>query len=95
MYSLLISSLDSVNFDASKDRCFSVGDLIDRGPQSKECLPFLDENWFNPVRGNHEQLLIEAVREPRPESLTMWYLNGGCWAIDQSNYYLKKLATDY
>jgi len=92
MYSVLIRSLDSVNFDASKDRCFSVGDLIDRGPQSKECLSLLDENWFYPVRGNHEQLLIEAVREPRPESLTMWCLNGGCWAIDQSNDYLNEVS---
>jgi len=31
-YELLERLLDAVGFDKSKDRLFSVGDLIDRGP---------------------------------------------------------------
>jgi len=37
-YDLLESLLGAVSFDKSKDRLFSVGDLIDRGPNSLRCL---------------------------------------------------------
>lgn len=54
--------LRKIGFKPKKDRLFSVGDIIDRGPQSKKCLGLLDEPWFHMVRGNHEQMLIEAYR---------------------------------
>ncbi len=54
--------LRNVGFNPKKDRLFSVGDIIDRGPDSVKCLKLLDETWFHMVRGNHEQMLIEAYR---------------------------------
>ncbi len=50
--------LNRVQFNAARDRVLSVGDLIDRGPESMACLDFLDEPWFYAVQGNHEQMLL-------------------------------------
>jgi serine/threonine protein phosphatase 1 len=51
----LQAELDAVCFDPAVDRLFSVGDLIDRGPDSEQCLLLTREPWFFAVRGNHEQ----------------------------------------
>jgi serine/threonine protein phosphatase 1 len=57
---LLDKLLAAVEFDKSKDRLFSVGDLIDRGPDSLSCLELLLEPWFFAVMGNHELMLLEC-----------------------------------
>lgn len=49
---LLDIELDRVGFDPAVDRLFSVGDLIDRGPDSMGCLRLLNKPWFFAVRGN-------------------------------------------
>ncbi|OCB02809.1 hypothetical protein BBC27_11345 [Acidithiobacillus ferrivorans] len=43
--------MDYVAFDYDTDRLFSVGDLVDRGPDSAGALDLLDEPWFYPVLG--------------------------------------------
>ena len=58
-FSLLELLLEAVQFDKSRDRLFSVGDLIDRGPDSLRCLQLLEEPWFFAVRGNHETMMME------------------------------------
>jgi serine/threonine protein phosphatase 1 len=58
-FSLLERLLNAAHFDESKDRLFSVGDLIDRGPESLRCIQLLDEAWFYAVRGNHELMMAE------------------------------------
>jgi len=70
--------MNEVGFDRKRDRLFSVGDLIDRGPDSKRCLSFLDEPWFHMVRGNHEDMLINACGAGG-ESYN-WWDNYGSWA---------------
>lgn len=57
-FSLLERLLDAVHFDKSRDRLFSVGDLIDRGPDSLRCLQLLEESWFYAVQGNHENMML-------------------------------------
>jgi hypothetical protein len=85
---LLDRLLDHVRFDPACDRLFSVGDLIDRGPDSLRSLEFLEAPWFYAVKGNHEDLLLEFF-EPYRASGRMDYwdeiltsdlrLNGGEW----------------
>lgn len=65
-YSLLMDGLRQVNFDFNKDRLFSVGDLIDRGPESLKCLSLLKEKWFFAVMGNHDYMLL-ADQEPKKD----------------------------
>jgi len=55
---LLMRALQRCRFDFDKDRLFSVGDMIDRGPQSLKTLELLNEKWFFAVLGNHEAMLL-------------------------------------
>ncbi|MDI3373709.1 metallophosphoesterase [Pseudomonas sp. V104_6] len=52
--------LNALSFDKSVDRLIAVGDLIDRGPGMLDGLKLLGEPWFFTVKGNHEQMLIDA-----------------------------------
>ncbi len=58
-FELLEKLLVAVSFDKTKDRLFSVGDLIDRGPDSLRCLELLFEPWFYAVQGNHELMMLD------------------------------------
>ena len=66
------------------DRLFLVGDLIDRGPRSDEMLEWLSRPGVHCVRGNHEQLLIDAVRSEdlKSDAHELWEMNGGQWGYD-------------
>jgi serine/threonine protein phosphatase 1 len=77
-FSVLENALDRVGFDRQNDRLFSVGDLVDRGPDSVRALEFLPEPWFHAVRGNHEQLLLETNLDDRA-AVHFWWANGGGW----------------
>lgn len=81
-YDLFMEELNKVNFNREVDRVFSVGDLIDRGPASDKCLMLIDKPWFHAVRGNHEQLMILAIKQRDPSAIACWYSNGGQWALD-------------
>jgi serine/threonine protein phosphatase 1 len=78
MFSELEKLLDEVGFEPGSDRVFSVGDLIDRGPESHRVLEFLDKPWFHAIMGNHEKMLIDAEHDR--QMLRSWTQNnGGEW----------------
>jgi serine/threonine protein phosphatase 1 len=70
--------LELAGFDPTRDLVWSLGDLVDRGPFSARCLDLLDEPWFRAIRGNHEQLMLDAAEDPG--TWLIWTLNGGDWA---------------
>lgn len=75
----LQAQLDRLGFDPARDRLFSVGDLVDRGPDCDELLDWLAKPWFFPVIGNHEDM---AIRWPKGNMDARNYtLNGGAWNI--------------
>jgi serine/threonine protein phosphatase 1 len=87
-FDLLQRVLNEVDFDKTCDRLFSVGDLIDRGPNSLKCLELLSEPWFYAVKGNHEDLMLEFFQSYRRDghlddlkdvnhTRFLWY--GGSW----------------
>ena len=78
--------LKSIKFDLNVDRMFSVGDLIDRGPDSEKCLELLQEPWFHSVIGNHEVMMIDAVMSRDKFS---WIFSGGEWAKDYDDDHLE------
>lgn len=75
----LREALLSVDFYYDTDRLFCVGDLVDRGDQSEECLDWLDKPWFHTIRGNHEQMAIDYLAGANPADLYLY--NGGSWFI--------------
>ena len=90
-YDLLLGGLGDVDFWPGDDRLFSVGDLIDRGEQSMECLDLYQEDWFHGVLGNHEDMMTSTVLGGVPGSF-IWYNNGGLWAEDADPSALLRLA---
>lgn len=71
-----------IDFDKEKDLLISVGDLIDRGDQNVECLDLINERWFRAVRGNHEQMAIDALFNGG--DVNNWLYNGGNWFFLQN-----------
>ena len=61
-YEPLRLALDKVKFDPARDALWSVGDLINRGPQSLETLRFLKGlgSSFTGVLGNHDLHFLAA-----------------------------------
>lgn len=87
--SRLEAQLDQLGFDPDRDRLFSVGDLIDRGPENERALEFLRHSKaYWQVLGNHDQMLIDSVLHPHPEAReyhrAVWMFNGGEWALNGS-----------
>lgn len=73
-FSLLQSELDEMGFNPDIDRLFSVGDLVDRGPESERVLEWLDKPWFYAVKGNHEDMAVSG-------NLAAHLMNGGKWLM--------------
>lgn len=72
--------LEQVVFDGSRDRLFSVGDLVDRGPESRQVLEWLAKPWFHAVRGNHEQMALDFDLADT-DGCERYLHNGGGWFI--------------
>lgn len=65
----LLSLLQKLNFNPNTDKLISVGDAVNRGPQSLETLRFCMElgDSFKMVLGNHDLHLLavaEGIRKP-------------------------------
>jgi len=78
----LRSELEGRRFIPGRDRLFSVGDLVDRGPDSPGCVALLQERWFFAVRGNHEDMLLRAVANEGSRITGIWRENGGEWGLE-------------
>ncbi|SOE48904.1 Ren protein [plant metagenome] len=79
-FSKLRDALARVGFDGARDRLLSVGDLIDRGPESERALEWLAQPWFHAVRGNHEDYPVRLVRTGLVDREN-YARNGGGWFL--------------
>lgn len=88
------AELDAIGFDPAKgDRLFSVGDLVDRGPESALALDWLAQPWFHAVQGNHEDM---AIRWPDGQMDPGNYrANGGGWNIGNDQAARERFATAF
>lgn len=79
-FTKLQKALADIGFSPEKgDRLFSVGDLVDRGPESDQAIEWLRRPWFHAVQGNHEDM---AIRWPNGNMDPGNYAaNGGGWNI--------------
>ena len=76
-YDELMTELRKVEFDKEKDRLFSVGDLVDRGPKSLECIKLILEPWFFAVKGNHEILWYFSNADKNDIQMQYIFLQNG------------------
>lgn len=82
----LQKALDSIGFVPSKDRLFSVGDLVDRGPESDQVLDWLDRPWFHAICGNHDFMIWRsALGDPYAEVNHLDHGGGWLGKLDQDS----------
>lgn len=70
--------VDKINYEPAQDKLIFVGDYVDRGTNSYQVYKYIREldngkNIF--LRGNHEEMMIDAVLNEN--KIDLWYHNGG------------------
>ncbi|RJG10936.1 serine/threonine protein phosphatase [Pseudomonas cavernicola] len=90
-FTRLQAALDAAGFDSAVDRLFSVGDLVDRGPECRDALDWLAKPWFHPVRGNHDDYVVRFDTC----DVDNWIYNGGSWFAGLSLYEQKEFAVQF
>ncbi|MFC5512834.1 metallophosphoesterase [Massilia jejuensis] len=90
----LSAELDLVKFDRRLDRLFSVGDLVDRGPESAAVvIEWLTQPWFYAVRGNHEQMALDYLVGDLDSRDYRQY--GGAWFMELSLQEQRRIAAQF
>ena len=70
----LRDALLAIDFDDGRDRLFSVGDLIDRGPNSIKAVDWLESGRLSAVvMGNHEAEMVQLMQTGNVLSPTKAY----------------------
>ncbi|TPS38635.1 metallophosphoesterase [Acinetobacter baumannii] len=91
-YDNLCRHLVDIDFDFKHDLLISVGDLVDRGKKSLECLNLLNKPWFKAVRGNHEQMCIDGMLNHKIRNIHKDERNGGEWFYKLSKTEQKRIV---
>ncbi|TDO72686.1 serine/threonine protein phosphatase 1 [Halanaerobium saccharolyticum] len=70
--------IEKINYDPDQDKLIFVGDYVDRGADSYQVYKYIrkldnGKNIF--LRGNHEEMMIDAVLNEN--NIDLWYHNGG------------------
>ena len=90
-FTMLQGALDRLGFNPECDRLFSVGDLVDRGPECDQVLSWLDKPWFHPVRGNHD----DYVCRHDTCDIGNWIQNGGIWFASLTDFEKGEFAAQF
>ena len=64
--------LDQVYFEPGRDRLFSVGDVVNRGPNSHLALEWLENGRLLAVMGNHEAMVLHAHQAGKRPAWAPW-----------------------
>lgn len=95
-YTALMNLLKLVNFNFKKDRLFCVGDLTDRGNENIKVIKLLNEDWFFSVRGNHEDIIIDAGLKSHSEFYKDRYnRNGNEWFFEEDLNVRKEIISKF
>lgn len=85
-FSVVAAALNAVRFQFGKDRLFAVGDLVDRGPESRRARAFATNPSVFPCLGNHEDMFLELYSHgDEPNEAILRYQtrhNGMGWWMD-------------
>jgi serine/threonine protein phosphatase 1 len=77
-YDGLMLLIDSLHL-TPHDQLYFLGDLIDRGPKSAQVMEYVRQKGYACVRGNHEQMMLEAFPNGQifSPALHAWMYSGG------------------
>ena len=75
--------LEAMNYRAGEDKLILIGDLVDRGEDSRgvvqRAIALQSESPDRVIilKGNHEAMMVSALTEPESEQAELWLYNGG------------------
>lgn len=75
--------LEAMNYEAGKDKLIMIGDLVDRGEESRGVVARAIElqkeapDTVIVLKGNHEAMMLGALIQPESEQAELWLYNGG------------------
>ena len=88
-YDEFMEMLELINFGPT-DKLYILGDVVDRGDQSLECLQYIMRTKnITLLAGNHEVLMLDYFNN-RENAADRWFRNGGQATLGQ----LQALGTD-
>lgn len=71
--------IELINIMPKSDLIISVGDLVDRGPKSREVIGFfMSTPNAIALMGNHELMMVDAVKSG---DYYLWFYNGGSFTV--------------
>jgi serine/threonine protein phosphatase 1 len=91
--------LKKVNYNPQRDQLILLGDYIDRGYNSYKTVKYIQtlQTKYNNIialKGNHEDLLIQAINNHSSLNYYNWIINGGSDTKNSYNYNNKDIITD-
>lgn len=75
-YDTLIALITKIKAQFPDAQIVSCGDLVDRGPKSRQVVQYMINNNIDCVKGNHEQMMYTDLDETTEYPGT-WDMNGG------------------
>ena len=90
-FTALKRALDYISFNPAKDRLFSVGDLVDRGPESDHVLEWLNRPWFHAICGNHDFMAWRSALG-NPYQAVDHQKHGGAWLNELNRETLQQVG---
>lgn len=94
-YDLLHEAMRVNAFNTEKDILIVGADWVDRGPDSRYVLDYLNESWVYSTAGNHEDIFIGAYEEgfdyQQGASTRCLMDNGGGWTTNLDKSHAKAI----
>lgn len=81
-FDTMMALLDMIPQEEKDKGIVICGDLIDRGPKSKEVVQYVIDNDILCVKGNHEEMMVDWLANGCRYSDMLWLGNGGMEALD-------------
>jgi len=80
-FETFMALLDKLNLDGDYSKLILVGDILDRGPNSRGVIDFVRKHNIDMVQGNHEVMMIDAIEDVIEWGASIWQTgwvdNGG------------------
>ena len=71
---------------SDNDQMYVLGDVIDRGPDGIEIIKYvMSKPNITLLIGNHEHMMLDALRTGLSHDYDLWFYNGGMMTLDSFN----------
>jgi len=81
-FDTMIALLDKISQEEKDKGIVICGDLIDRGPRSKQIVQYCIDNNIQCVKGNHEEMMVDWIENGCNYNDMLWLGNGGLNCLD-------------